>query len=223
MSDKNIFWLNDPTVLYKNGTYKNILPLNTMTRVEQMNALTRLFIYLLIIILLLIVMGLYAVGWIIILPIIAIVFIIILYKYQYKGSKAKEIFSQKEERHDFLNNKINEQVNYDQLHTNNSDRQSDTINLLPAYNCDDDDIISSNDLVNNNNLDQDLHKNFDDSFNTKNVERIWCTGPDHSIPDQSTFANWLYNNGETCKEDNTKCVNNYAGNKLRKFGFSSSS
>lgn len=42
---KYVFWLNDPTVLYSNERYLNFLPSGKMTRIEQLNALTRFCIY----------------------------------------------------------------------------------------------------------------------------------------------------------------------------------
>lgn len=44
--ERYIFWLDDVTVLYKNNGYTKFVPTSEMTRIEQLNALTRLFIYL---------------------------------------------------------------------------------------------------------------------------------------------------------------------------------
>jgi hypothetical protein len=46
VDDSHIFWLQDPTILYKNGNYATFFPSSIMTRIEQLNALTRLCIYL---------------------------------------------------------------------------------------------------------------------------------------------------------------------------------
>ena len=79
MSNKYLFWIDDPTVLYKSGKYTEIIPTNNMTRVEQLNAMTRFFIYLLMALLLFDKLD----SWIY-LPIIGIIFIVILYNiYQY--------------------------------------------------------------------------------------------------------------------------------------------
>lgn len=94
MSDKYIFWIDDPTVLYRDGKYIEIIPTNDMTRVEQLNAMTRFFIYLSIILLL---FGRFD-SWIY-LPIIGIIFIVILYNiYQHhpesklKGTQNKRLY-----------------------------------------------------------------------------------------------------------------------------------
>lgn len=81
MSDNNIvsperytFWLDDLTVLYKDKGYIKFIPTSEMTRVEQLNALTRFFIYLLMTLLLFD----RDYEWLQI-PIIGIIMIIILY------------------------------------------------------------------------------------------------------------------------------------------------
>lgn len=48
--DRYVFWMNDICVLYKNDGYIKFVPTEDMTRVEQLNAFTRFFIYLIIII-----------------------------------------------------------------------------------------------------------------------------------------------------------------------------
>ena len=48
INDKYIFWSSDPTILYKNDKYLEFYPTQTMTRVEQLNAITRACIYFII-------------------------------------------------------------------------------------------------------------------------------------------------------------------------------
>ena len=71
----NIFWIKDPSVLFKNGNYKKILPKSTMSCTEKYNAVTRLFILLLIIFLVL--------GYtnVVILLIVLIVLTVFLYNF----------------------------------------------------------------------------------------------------------------------------------------------
>jgi hypothetical protein len=45
MNKRYIFWLDDISILYKDGNYLNFIPTNEMSRVEQLNAVTRLLIY----------------------------------------------------------------------------------------------------------------------------------------------------------------------------------
>lgn len=71
---KNIFWLDDPTVLYKNGNYIKILPEGGMTRIDQLNAVTRFCMYYIILLLIFQKSG----SWIYI-PLVLIIFIVVLY------------------------------------------------------------------------------------------------------------------------------------------------
>lgn len=70
-----LFWLNDISVLYKDGNYLKFFPTKDMTRIEQLNAVTRFCIYYIIILMLL--------GrnnkWLQ-LPIIILILLIIFYK-----------------------------------------------------------------------------------------------------------------------------------------------
>ncbi len=77
------FWLESPSVLYINNNYLKFFPTSEMSRVEQLNAITRLCIYYLILLLIFNKSNNY-----LILPIIVIVFIIIIYaiyKNDYEG------------------------------------------------------------------------------------------------------------------------------------------
>jgi hypothetical protein len=47
--ERYVFWMNDISVLYKNEGYIKFVPTSDMTRVEQLNAFTRFFIYLILI------------------------------------------------------------------------------------------------------------------------------------------------------------------------------
>ena len=69
------FWLNNPSILYENDNYLNFIPYKTLSRIEQMNAITRMMIY---VILLLTVLS-SELFWFQF-PILVIIFIIVLYK-----------------------------------------------------------------------------------------------------------------------------------------------
>lgn len=51
-SDKEKFWLDDPTELYKDGKYTRFVPVYKMTRNQQLNSIARFSLYMIIIILL---------------------------------------------------------------------------------------------------------------------------------------------------------------------------
>ena len=98
---RNIFWIDDPSVLYANDGYLKFFPEFEMTKVEQLNALTRFCIY--AIILLLLFYG--RTKWLYV-PIIGILIIIILYsiyKYDPEGQE-KELYRQKGEKFDSVKN-----------------------------------------------------------------------------------------------------------------------
>lgn len=46
--ERYVFWMNDITVLFRNQNYLKFVPVSDMTRVEQLNAITRFFVYLFI-------------------------------------------------------------------------------------------------------------------------------------------------------------------------------
>jgi len=51
IDNNNTFWMNDVSVLFRDGGYLKFVPTPDMTRVEQLNALTRFFIYMILILL----------------------------------------------------------------------------------------------------------------------------------------------------------------------------
>ena len=73
-SNKDKFWLDDPTVLYTNSNYTKIIPKYEMTRNQQLNSITRFCIYMIILIL-----AFNRGEYILILP-IAILIVVILFK-----------------------------------------------------------------------------------------------------------------------------------------------
>ena len=88
---KYIFWTTDPTVLYKHQNYLELLPTIKMSRIQQLNALTRFCIYFLLLALIFNKSDLW-----IQLPIITVVFIIMIY-YIFENdekSKSKETYRQ---------------------------------------------------------------------------------------------------------------------------------
>src|SRR5271166_3207557 len=69
-----VFWMNDITVLFKNGGYLKFVPTSDMTRIEQLNAFTRFFIYLIVLL-----MIFDKTDELIYIPIIGIIMVIVLY------------------------------------------------------------------------------------------------------------------------------------------------
>lgn len=111
-SDKYVFWIDDPTILYKNDKYMVMIPNNSMSRIEQLNAMTRFFVYFLIILLIFGILD----GWIFV-PLVGIIFIIILYyiyRYDPEG-KLKETL----EKRSSIDNNFKDKVNYEKQSKHN--------------------------------------------------------------------------------------------------------
>lgn len=84
-NEKYIFWIQDPTILYKNDKFLEFIPTQKMNRIDQLNAVTRFSIYFIVLSLL---MGKSAI-WIQI-PILIIFFLVFLYlifKFDKEGMK----------------------------------------------------------------------------------------------------------------------------------------
>lgn len=79
------FWLEDPSTLIKDGKYKDIIPNQYMNRVEQMNAITRLCLYFII----LIFVFKRDYTWLYI-PLLIIIFVVVLYNISIYDTKEKE-------------------------------------------------------------------------------------------------------------------------------------
>lgn len=72
--ERYVFWMNDISVLFKNEAYIKFVPTEDMTRIEQLNAFTRFFIYLIIILFMF-----DRTDEFIYVPIIGIIMVIVLY------------------------------------------------------------------------------------------------------------------------------------------------
>jgi len=195
-SDK--FWLEDPTVLFKNGNYYRILPSNSMSKIEMLNALTRFFIYLMLIYIMFSNNTQY-----VYIPIIAIIIIIMLYYIQKKDKvdNIQEEFC----RGDKCNN-----IDICQKPTKGNPFMNVTMADLmdnpdrpPACMATDRTIKEEID----ENYNYNLFKDVDDVFDRGYSQRQFYTMPSTTIPnEQTTFAKWLYKLPETCKENQSNCL-----------------
>jgi hypothetical protein len=110
IKDTEYFWLDDPTELIKNDNYTKFMPKHEMTRTQQLNAISRLFIYFLIILLLF-----YRKEEYICIPIIGLILVIILQKINKidKYGKNKEFDRIMEQRiNKLIEDKIEETKEY---------------------------------------------------------------------------------------------------------------
>lgn len=58
-----------------------------------------------------------------------------------------------------------------------------------------------------------LYRNVGDLYSKRNSQREFYSVPYNGIPDQTSFAKWLYKTGPTCKENGLKC-GSYTGSML---------
>lgn len=83
--ERHTFWMDDPSILYKNKKYIDFIPSIDMTRVEQLNSITRLSLYFAT----LIVMFQKNAKWLY-LPIIIIMASVVLYNVHYSDNDSRQ-------------------------------------------------------------------------------------------------------------------------------------
>lgn len=253
------FWLDDPSILYRNGNYMEVIPTAEMTRTEQLNAITRVSIYVILILLL---FGSF--GIISYMALVLIVFIVVIYNVYINDPEGKrkelvkkksiyeqehfssltsdiytdepeyaietgnydsngelqlmgdyDVFTKPIEKEKELYYTFDEMENYnratckqptaDNPFMNPEIKEYNTEDPPVACDADDDEIKNMIEERFNDNLFMDI----DDLFTVKNSQRQFYTIPVPAIPNNQTeFANWLYRNEATCKEDNMQCYNN---------------
>ena len=71
---QSVFWMNDVAVLFRNNGYMMFVPTNNMTRIEQLNALTLFFVYMILLLLIIDKSNEY-----LYIPIVGIIIIIVYY------------------------------------------------------------------------------------------------------------------------------------------------
>lgn len=197
------FWLEDYSVLYKNNNYIKFVPFKSMTKIQQLNAITRFSIYAFLLILIFENESVY-----LLIPIFLIILTIVLYKTMLK--KNAESFDPIVKvnppcpdnsctaptiDNPFMNFMLSD-------YTLNPDKPPACTTTLT--NPSDKQIIKEEiDLSFNENLYRDV----DDLFDKKNSQRQFYTTPSTTNPnDQKAFAEWLYRVPETCKTDQVKCL-----------------
>jgi hypothetical protein len=193
----DIFWIYDPTILFKNGNYYKIVPSPNMTTTQVLNSLTLFFVYLIILFFLFSVKN----GCMYI-PIIAIIIIIFLYLIQANNSSRTKI---KETFHP-------DNVHTDKLHDQQYQMPSKNnpfMNVTLADLMDNTDRLVSNQKIDNDNNDdiEEIFEDPNDIYGRNYAQRQFYTMPTTTIPnDQTAFAKWLYETPETCKENPMNCL-----------------
>jgi len=202
---RDLFWYEDPTILFATDRLDEFFPSKPMTIEEQLNATVRLLLYISII--LIVYSG--NINYIYI-----VIFGLIMTYLIYKYSDDKSLKKVKKE--DFVSN-YNENKNYVLPTIDNpfmnvqfddyiKNPNRDSLNKLNNYkNPKLDNLIEQK-------FNYNLYKDVSDIFDKNNSQRQFYTMPVTTIPNEQTlFAKWLYHTPPTCKENNgNQCVaNNY--------------
>lgn len=191
-----MFWTDDINILFD----PVLFPSNDMQIDEKLNAVTRLIIFICVIIALL----LRDIKFIL-LMIILVLGIIVLYKYQdnlYKvtdkflNDKNLKVVDKKICKKPTKNNPFMNPMMSDKL-------ENEDYSACPSYT---QPISEEVDEL----YDTSMYTNVDDIYNRNTGIRQFYTVPGNKIPNEQTvFANWLYNRGKSCKENNgIRCYDN---------------
>jgi len=203
MQDTNIFWVNNPSVLFTNGNYLLFFPRGYMSFEERLNAITRFCIYLSILIFL----TKQDKKWYRI-PVGGIILTIIIYIVMSRDENMTNVDNKKQTKKIHFNNDVSyietmcRQPTSDNPFMNLS--LNDTMLDEPpqACNADDDKIKDkSMDMFN-----ADLFRDTSDLFERKNNQRQFYTVPQPvNPPDSIGLSKWLYGGAPSCKADQKAC------------------
>jgi hypothetical protein len=216
-SAANTFWLNNPTILFDKNAITELWPVETMTREQKINAITRLVILLTL------------VGFlflnnikILITGIIAILILLFTYYILNKNAnlnKLTETFSNEEiyekVKHNFTNpTSTNPIMNI--LLPEIQDNPN-RLEAAPSYNNavkksineETKDFIANN-FENNENIKNNLFNNEVDNFEFEQSMRQFYTTANSRVPNnQAEFARFCYGNMASCKDGDVEmCLKN---------------
>ncbi len=227
----DVFWLEHPTILFKQ--LDKFIPTKSMTRIQQMNAITLFCIYALIVFKLVGLLNNFST----VLFVGIIVILVIIYYNRYKRNNTdedEEKFEVESGYYDSDNylkigkfySEKNRNKELDEMVRKKSERNQkildvpreptvdnpfmnpilndfNTENAPYPVNADDEVIKQKINLTYN----KDLFKDVSDLYDSKNVERQFFTIPGGAIPnDQQKFAEWCYKTPSTCKENSADCI-----------------
>src|SRR3990172_5430040 len=170
------FWADDPGELYKNYKFLVIVPTKNMTKIQQLNALTRLILYIMVLCLLLSEAGLF-----IIVGIMILVFITLAHRLFYNAYNVYDLI-------DCDKNMCRRPT------PNNPFMNPGLLEFGPenppvACNVNDEEIKEDIKV----NYDHMLFRDVSDVWERQNSQRNFFTLPNTAIPNNQTeFAKWLY-------------------------------
>lgn len=189
-----MFWLDNLNIL----TIPVLIPDINMTFEEKLNSIIRALLFLGIIFTLIFNDSKY-----ILFVLIIMIISIIIYNYQYEKNRQIEKYLN-ENNLDIINNKkcikptkANPFMNLNILESKNSKFSACSI---------------ENSKINKNMnkyFNENVFRETDDLYNKSLLPRQFYTMPSTTIPNErEKLGDWLYNNGESCKENTIQCYNN---------------
>lgn len=213
MNESNIFWSDKPKILFQKNQLTQFFPNTSYTLIENLNAIIRLFIYISV------TMVLYSRNPQYLLLPLGIMFVTyLLFRFYpnkeelYINSNIEYDVSVKEKK--IKNKKCvmptrnNPFMNFNYI-TDNYHRQPGCKAFL--YNDPQSQKVKKKveDKFN-----EGLYRDVGDLYSKRNGQREFYSVPYNGIPDQTSFAKWLYQSpGPTCKENSLKC-SSYTGSML---------
>ena len=131
IQNDEIFWLDDPMVLFQKNNYYKFVPTTEMTYVEKVNAFTRFFIFLALLLIIFC-------GWTeyIYIPIMGIIIVIIAYFVHKKNNNDSDHFNKNDNDSDHFNK--NDKLDNDESNSDHHD-----INIIDTQDADEPDAIFS--------------------------------------------------------------------------------
>jgi hypothetical protein len=207
--NNGIFWLHDPTILFKNGNYVNLFFKKYKNNIDILNIIT-LFSFYNILLLLLLSDGKKQNFIFFITIILSCIFL--YYIYFYKINQNNNNLIKLPTSNIIKNNIIQNNIRYP---TKNNPFMNPTtfIDKKKAAELDDK-IIEKMD----NYYEKDLYMRLDDLYDKKNKIRNFYTVPGDSVPnDQQKFASFLYNPKLliNCKDNQKDCIKYTDVNRFR--------
>ena len=222
MDNSNTFWLDNPEILFQLNQLIYFFPNSNYTMVENLNAVVRLSIYLAI------AMILYTKNIkYLMLPLGTLFVTYLLFKFY---PNKKELFYNKPNNNCklTLNEKRNKIKNLKNIIKKkcvmptsdnpfmNFNYISDNYNRPPAWKAflyNDSQSKKVKEEVEDK-FNERLYRDVGDLYSKRNGQREFYSVPYNGIPDQTSFAKWLYKwPGPTCKENSLKC-GSYTGSML---------
>lgn len=215
MDSLNTFWSNNPGILLQTNQLKYFFPNATYTMVQNLNAVIRMFLYLSVVLVLYTKNPQYF-----LLPLGALFVTYLLFKlYPDKtelfhvkpNNPCKLTLGEKRDKMKRVKNEISKECVMPTVNNPfmNFNYISDNYHRPPAC-----EAFLYNDPQSRevkkeveDKFNERLYRDVGDLYSKRNGQREFYSVPYNGIPDQTSFAKWLYSpaGGSTCKENGLKC------------------